>query len=232
MKLGHYLKIAPRTLFFAQGSATILGALTQTGVTLWMLGNVNGICDADQPNGFTCPNGRTVFSSSIIWGAIGPARIYSVGKIYSGLLHFFWIGALMPIITWGIWKYWKNKDGSRRDWLRLIHWPLIFVGTYNVPPATGINYSSWALVNIIFNKWIKGKYFAWWSKYNYVLAAALDTGLALSAIVIFFCITYPGAVFPDWWGNTVYLNTADGLGTPWLQLPESGVFGPANGTWH
>jgi hypothetical protein len=65
-----------------------------------------------------------------------------------------------------------------------------------------------------------------------VLAAALDTGLALSAIVIFFCITYPGAVFPDWWGNTVYLNTADGNGLPWLQLPDSGMFGPENGTWH
>jgi len=31
-----------------------------------------------------------------------------------------------------------------------------------VLPATGINYSSWALVNIIFNWWIKRKYFAWW----------------------------------------------------------------------
>lgn len=96
--------------------------------------------------------------------------------------------------------------------------PLIFVGTYNVPPATGINYSSWALVNIIINWWIKSRYFAWWgklfhhpalrcslltypAKYNYVLAAALDTGLALSALVIFFCITYPGGVFPDWWGE-------------------------------
>jgi hypothetical protein len=38
------------------------------------------------------------------------------------------------------------------------------------------------------------------AKYNYVLAAALDTGLALSAIITFFCITYPGAVFPNWWG--------------------------------
>jgi hypothetical protein len=133
-------------------------------VTLWMLGNVEGICEADQSNGFTCPNGRTVFSSSIIWGAIGPGRIYSVGKIYSGLLHFFWIGALMPITTWVAWKYWKRPDGTGRDWLRLIHWPLIFVGTYNVPPATGINYSSWTLVNVIFNSWIKGRFFAWWCK--------------------------------------------------------------------
>jgi hypothetical protein len=129
-----------------------------------MLGNVKDICDSEQSNGFTCPGGRTVFSSSVIWGAIGPARVYSIGKIYSGLLHFFWIGALMPVVTWIIWKYWKKADGKGRDWLRLTNWPLIFVGTYNVPPATGINYSSWALVNVIFNFWIKRRWFAWWCK--------------------------------------------------------------------
>lgn len=90
VKLAHYLKIPSITLFFAQGLATILGALTQVGVTLWMLGNVDGICTDDQPNGFTCPNGETVYSSSIIWGLIGPARLYSVGKIYSGLVSVLW----------------------------------------------------------------------------------------------------------------------------------------------
>lgn len=131
-----------------------------------MLGNVKDICSEDQSNGFTCPNGRTTFSSSVIWGAIGPGRVYSIGKIYSGLLHFFWIGALMPIITWVIWKYWRKDTGEERSWIRLINWPLIFVGTYNVPPATGINYSSWALVNLTFNWWIKAKWFAWWCKYD------------------------------------------------------------------
>ncbi|KXH26079.1 OPT family small oligopeptide transporter [Colletotrichum nymphaeae SA-01] len=226
MKLGHYLKIPPTTLFFAQGLATILGALTQTGVTLWMLGNVDGICTEDQPNGFSCPNGRTVFSSSVIWGLVGPARLYSVGAIYSGLLHFFWIGLILPPITYFIFK--KTKS----DFIRKINWPLIFVGTYNVPPATGINYSSWYIVNLIFNKIIYRKFYAWWSKYNYVLAAALDTGLAISGIVIFFAVTYgPNAQFPDWWGNTVWSETADGQGLPWLQMPDVGYFGPANGTW-
>lgn len=70
----------------------------------------------------------------------------------------------MPVITWLIWKYWKRADGSGREWISLINWPLIFVGTYNVPPATGINYSSWALVNIIFNHFIKKRFFPWWSK--------------------------------------------------------------------
>lgn len=157
-----------RLVFFAQGSAAFLGALTQCGVTLWMLGNIDDICSADQSDSFSCPNGRTVFSSSVIWGLIGPARLYSVGKIYSSLLHFFWIGALMPVITWYLYKrtqvkFWKD-----------VNWPLIFVGTYNVPPATGINYSSWTLVNLIFNHWIKRRFFPFWSKYNYILAVSFD----------------------------------------------------------
>lgn len=42
-KLGHYFKVPPRIVFFAQGVAAILGALTQTGVTLWMLGNIDDV---------------------------------------------------------------------------------------------------------------------------------------------------------------------------------------------
>jgi OPT family oligopeptide transporter len=61
MKLGHYLKIPPRTIFFAQGSATILGAPTQAGTTLWMLGNVSNICSAAKP---TASPARTAVPSS------------------------------------------------------------------------------------------------------------------------------------------------------------------------
>jgi hypothetical protein len=36
---------------------------------------------------------------------------------------------------------------------------------------------------------------------------------------------------PDWWGTTVFANTLDAVGVSNLKLPESGFFGPANGTW-
>jgi OPT family small oligopeptide transporter len=135
MKLGHYLKVSPRLVFAAQASATVstpkrttshtqyetngnhfqvLGALTQVGVTSWMLGNIDQICTYDQPDLFSCPQGRTYYSSSVIWGLIGPSRLYSAGQIYSGLLHFFWIGALMPIVTWYAWKR------TKIDWLRYV----------------------------------------------------------------------------------------------------------------
>lgn len=129
MKLGHYLKIPPRSLFLAQGLATILGALTQAGVTIWMLGHISDICSEDQPDGFSCPNGRTVYSSSVIWGLVGPRRLYSVGQIYSSLLYFFWIGAIAPLVTYALYKI------TKKEYWKYVSWPLIFTGTANVPPG-------------------------------------------------------------------------------------------------
>lgn len=220
MKLGLYMKIPKRTLFTAQLAACIMGSLTQNAVLLWMLGHIKGICDADQPNGYTCPQGRVNFTSSIIWGAIGPARLYSIGKIYSGLLHYFWIGALLPFVT-----YFLKKRFPTTRFLHAIHWPLFFAGTGNLPPATGINYTTAFAVSFVFNRYIKRKYKHWWAKYNYVLSAALDSGVAVSAIVIFFTVIFPGAEL-NWWGNTVSDSTVDGKGTPWKDVPASGTFGP------
>lgn len=220
MKLGLYMKIPRRTLFVAQLVSCILGSLTQNGVLLWMLGHIPKICDSDQPNGYTCPQGRVNFTSSIIWGAIGPARLYSPGKMYSGLLHLFWIGALLPVITFLL-----KKKFPKNNFLKSIHWPLFFAGTGNLPPATGINYTTAFVVSYVFNKIIKERKPRWWAKYNYLLSAALDSGVAVSAIIIFFCVVFPGGSL-TWWGNTVSSTTADGLGTPRFEV--NGTFGPKN----
>lgn len=100
----------------------------------------------------------------------------------------------------------------------------------NPRTATAINYAPWALVNFVFNRIIYKRYYAWWIKYNYILAAALDTGLALSGIVIFFAVTYgpvsrscglrsgtdtddnvQGVQFPNWYGNTVWFVSSPSL---------------------
>lgn len=62
---------------------------------------------------------------------------------------------------------------------------------------------------------------------DYVLSAALDSGVAVSTVVIFFCIVLPAGPL-KWWGNKVFLETADGRGTPWKNLPPQGWFGPSS----
>ncbi|EAW06700.1 small oligopeptide transporter, OPT family [Aspergillus clavatus NRRL 1] len=222
MKLAHYLHIAPRTLFMAQGVATLIGAVVQCGVTVFMLTRFDDICTPDADGGFTCPHGQVTYSSSLIWGGLGPGRNFSPGQIYGNLLWFFLAGPVVIVITYLLGRRWK--------WLNKISWPVAFGAMSLVPPATGINFSSWWVVNMIFNGIIKRRKPAWWSKYNYVLSAALDSGVAVATVVIFFCIILPAGPL-HWWGNEVFLETADSKGTPWKPLPESGYFGPAKGTW-
>ncbi|KNG82706.1 oligopeptide transporter [Aspergillus nomiae NRRL 13137] len=222
MKLAHYLHIAPRTLFLAQGLATLIGAIVQCGVTVFMITRIDGICTPNANGGFTCPHGRVTYSSSLIWGALGPGRNFSPGQIYGHLLWFFLAGPLVVLVTYLIGRRWKQAN--------YISWPVAFGAMSLVPPATGISFSSWWIVNLIFNGLIKRRRPAWWAKYNYVLSAALDCAVAVATVIIFFCITLPAGPL-HWWGNTVSARTADGKGTPWKALPESGYFGPGKGTW-
>ncbi|KAF7369549.1 OPT oligopeptide transporter [Mycena venus] len=228
-KLGHYMKIPPRSMFHAQVVATILAGTVQLGVQAWMFTNIEGMCDSEQKDGFTCPSTVVFGTASIIWGVIGPARQFSHGQIYYALTFFFLIGFICPLIAWLISLKWPNSI------IRYINFPVIFSGTGLIPPASAINYVPWAIVGFIFQYVIRRRHFAWWTKYNYVLSAAMDAGVAISAVLIFFCLQYPrnGTIglntIQAWWGNTVYTNTADWNRTPVISLPVNGTFGPK--TW-
>lgn len=170
MKLAHYLHIAPRTLFVAQGLATLVGAIVQCGVTVFMITRIPGVCNADAPDNdnFTCPHGRVTYSSSLIWGALGPQRTFSPGQIYSNLLWFFLVGPVVVVATYMLGRRWR--------WFNYVSWPVAFGAMSLVPPATGINFSSWWVVNAIFNGFVKRLKPAWWSKYSEsaVLSALLS----------------------------------------------------------
>ncbi|KAJ7178961.1 oligopeptide transporter [Mycena filopes] len=228
-KLGHYMKIPPRSMFTAQIVATILAGTVQLGVQAWMFTNIEGMCDRDQKDGFWCPSTGVFGTASIIWGVIGPARQFSKGQIYYSLTFFFLVGFLCPLAAWLVHLKWPNS------WVRYVNFPVIFSGTGAIPPASAINYVPWAIVGFVFQYVIRRRHFAWWTKYNYVLSAALDSGVAVSAVLIFFILQYPRSgtigesTIATWWGNNVYLNTADGNKTPMISLADGETFGPS--TW-
>jgi hypothetical protein len=61
-------------------------------------------------------------------------------------------------------------------------------------------------------------------------AAALDSGLVISTIVIFFAITLPGVNVPSWWGNVGVFETVDAMYIVVRKTVADGeTFGPA--TW-
>jgi hypothetical protein len=276
LKLAHYMKIAHRPMFFCQVVATIVAGTVQLGVQAWMFSHIEGLCDADQKDGFICPYTTVFGNASIIvsklvvlahtfcipwlkdvvlqWGVIGPGRLFSHGQLYYGLIYFFLLGILAPLFQWILHK----KFGI--SFLKYINFPVAFGSTGYLPPATPLNYAPGVFVCFIFNYIIRRRNFGWWAKYNCeslrfvmrpsvsdarlpqlsgwvtldVLSAGLDAGYMFGVIIIFFTLQYPrnGAIGLDsiqkWWGNTVYMKTADYTGVPFKGLPEGGKFGPSS----
>ncbi|RWA12142.1 hypothetical protein EKO27_g2965 [Xylaria grammica] len=221
LKFGHYMKIPPRTMFMAQVVATTISCFIQVAVLNFALANIDGVCDITQPQRFTCPGGRVFFSASVVWGLIGPARVFSPGQIYSGLLTFFILGAVTPVII-----YLAAKRYPRSP-VKYLMAPLIFGGAGNIPPATPLNYLSWGVVGYIFQSVIKKRYFGWWSRLNYLTSAGLDLGLAIGTIIIFLAFTLHNIEPPRWWGNTVVTTTLDYQGKAiQVVLPPGQTFGP------
>ncbi|KPV72916.1 uncharacterized protein RHOBADRAFT_39051 [Rhodotorula graminis WP1] len=224
LKLGHYMKIPPRATFTVQIVSTFVTAFVQVGVKRWLMSAVPDLCAPDQSARLICPYTQTYFSNSIIWGLVGPARQFNHGDYYNGILYAMLIGAILPLLTWLASRRW------RQSWVGHINAPVALAGLTLIPPATGINYSSWFFVGFIFQFIVRRRHFRWWSKYNFILSAGLDAGTILSALVIFFTLQLPknGTISLNWWGNNVFTETADWAGLPLKTAPPEG-FGPT--TW-
>ncbi|KAI1118310.1 OPT family small oligopeptide transporter [Nemania sp. NC0429] len=224
LKLAHYMKIPPKVTFWCQVVATIWAVFVQIAVMNWTLGHIPDVCSLEQSAHFTCPNGRAFFSSSIVWGVIGPQRMFGPGSLYVNFNWFWLVGAALPVLLWVMVRK------LRINFARHLNAPILLGAMAWLPPATPLSFSSWAIMGLIFNYGIRRRFHAWWSKYNYITAAGLDAGLVISTIIIFFAITLPGVTIPQWWGNVDVYNTLDASYLAILKtVPDGGTFGPA--TW-
>jgi OPT family oligopeptide transporter len=66
IKLGHYMKIPPRSMFFCMVVAAVVAGTVQLGVQAWMFSNIEGICSPYQKDGFICPTTAVFGTESII----------------------------------------------------------------------------------------------------------------------------------------------------------------------
>ncbi|KIJ45258.1 hypothetical protein M422DRAFT_207611 [Sphaerobolus stellatus SS14] len=227
LKLGHYMKIPPRLMFLTQVASTLVVVFVVNGVQEWQLANIPGLCTPDQVNNFFCPQLETFNTAGTIWGGIGVSRIFGHGALYYPFVWFFIIGAVLPIPFYLAARRWPTSM------FKFINIPVIFSICTYIPPASGINVISWALVGFVFQSWIRKRHFRWWMRFNYILSAGLDAGVALGIVIIFFALQLPkGGINLDWWGNNVWINTLDAQGVPFITLAANETFGPKVGEFH
>ncbi|GLT62164.1 hypothetical protein SLA2020_348210 [Shorea laevis] len=165
-KLGHYMKIPPRSMFLVQFIGTILAATVNLAVAVWLLDSIKNICQddllpADSP--WTCPGDRVFFDASVIWGLVGPKRIFG---------------------TLGNYPAMNCPTGSNGN-----------DATGNTLELQCLDYS-WNNFQFYIFRYRK----QWWQRYNYVLSAALDAGVAFMGVLLYFSLGLENKSL-TWWGT-------------------------------
>lgn len=151
-------------------------------------------------------------------GVIGPTRQFGPHALYKPELYALVVGAVLPIPFW----LWQKR--YPQSWLKYFSMPVLLNGPGSIPPALGINYSSWFVVAFIFRESlicsrhhyqhhspfrdpeyvIRRRSFRWWSKFNYILSSALDSGRLLPCWV--FLSTLPHCDFAPRNHNSAHLD--------------------------
>lgn len=222
LKLGHYVKIPPRIMFWAQMVPTFVSTFVFVGLLQYQI-HIDKICTADAPFKFLCPHENTFFTAAVTWGTVGPQRQFGAGSPYATTLIGFPLGIAIVLIFWGLGKWFP-----RSSFLRNTH-PVLLIsgGLYWAPysmsfiwPAAPVAWFSWM--------YIRKRHLAFWSKYNYVLSAAFSAGMAISGIIQFFGLGIVD-VGIDWWGNNVLGQGCEHAGCPRLKLAKGEAFAPKPG---
>ncbi|KAG8069745.1 hypothetical protein GUJ93_ZPchr0006g44277 [Zizania palustris] len=146
-KLGHYMKIPPRTMFMAQIVGTLIASLVYIGTAWWLMESIPNICNTEllsADSAWTCPSDHVFYDASVIWGLISPRRIFGDLGPYSAVNWFFLGGAIAPVLVWFAHKAFPNQN-----WILFINMPVLIGATSQMPPATAVNYTTWILVGFL-----------------------------------------------------------------------------------
>ncbi|CAK9278772.1 unnamed protein product [Sphagnum jensenii] len=177
-KLGHYMKIAPRELLAVLLCGALLGGLVNLACAYWLFESVENMCV--ESGAWSCPITSNTFSVITLWGLVGSSRLLGASGEYKNLNWCFLVGALAPIPFWVIAK----SSSKLKVYMKEVNLPVLFGAANHWPPATPVTYNSWFITGCIFNCFVFKHQRRWWQRYNYILSAGLDTGVAFADEIV------------------------------------------------
>ncbi|KAH7055168.1 OPT family small oligopeptide transporter [Linnemannia elongata] len=203
LKLGHYMKVPPRAMFWAQLVGTLIAGLVNLLTANWLLKSQENVCTPLNKE-FSCPSARTFFSASVIWGVVSPNLMFGPSSMYNAINYFFLIGFVLPI------PFYFLKKAFPNSWLDYVHIPVLLAATGMMPPAQAYHYTNWLAVGFAFQFFARRYHPEWHLRFTYVMSAAFDSGVAFTGLLSFFIFTIRGVGMVEWWGTREDLCPLEG----------------------
>ncbi|KAH9936802.1 OPT oligopeptide transporter [Epithele typhae] len=203
LKLGQYTKLAPRITFAMQIMGTIVGAVLNYIMMLTIINaNRAALLSISGTRLWSGQNAQGFNTNGISWGGLGP-EMFGIHGVYHMVPLCLAIGVFCPLPLIAAWYIWP-KAGFEN-----FSTPIIL--QYSTFLSVGINTSVNPMMAIgIFSQWwVRTRYPRWFTKYNYIVAAALDGGTQVISFMLNFAVFGASGtphLFPQWWGNDFNLS--------------------------
>ncbi|SJM88812.1 related to sexual differentiation process protein ISP4 [Zygosaccharomyces bailii] len=197
-KIGHYMHIPPKAVFMSQILGQLIGVPMNYGTVRWVLDTkmpyLRGIIK-DPLHQWTGQGLTSYNTEAVLYVLIGPTKFFSSSKtkvIPFGLL----VGFFAPFIIYVLYKLVPK--------MRFDLWNVtIFCSTMsNFYGNLSTGYSTQFIVGTFSMYFLFNYKPQIWRKYNYLTAAAFDTGYNLAVLLIFIIFSSGKTIsMPNWWGN-------------------------------
>ncbi|KAF2705706.1 putative oligopeptide transporter [Pleomassaria siparia CBS 279.74] len=199
-KIGHYMHVPPRAIFFSQIFGELIGVPINYGVIQWVLKAKadyilgNKVDPLNQWTGQSLANYNTMGVQYVL---IGPKRLFAQ-HMYKPLPWAFLYGAGAPLLLFLLHRSFPHSK------LKFHLWNVTIFGSgvsqFYGNLSTG--YISRFIVGYICMRWFFRNKFETWKRYNYLVAAALDAGFNVAMLLMFIAFSSGKVVtMPNWWGN-------------------------------
>ena len=199
-KIGHYMHVPPRAIFFSQIFGELIGVPINYGVIQWVL-KAKGdyiIGDKEDPLGqWTGQMLANYNTMGVQYVLVGPKRLFAQ-HMYKPLPWAFLYGAAAPLVLYLLHRAFPKSKLKFHLWNVTIFGSGISQFYGNL--STG--YISRFIVGYICMFWFYRRRFETWRRYNYLIAAALDAGFNIAMLLIFIIFSSGKVItMPNWWGN-------------------------------
>jgi OPT family small oligopeptide transporter len=197
-KIGHYMHIPPREIFFSQIFGVCMGVPINYAVIRWIMNTKGDYITGkktDPLNQWTGQSLRNSNTLGIQYAILGPKRLFAEAEM-APLPWSFLVGAVIPPILYVFHRFFPR--------LRIDLWniSIFFGGLAMFYGNVSTGYTSAIIGGYIVMYWAYRKHFEVWKRYNYLLAAAFDAGFNLNMLLIFFFFGAGKQIsMPNWWGN-------------------------------
>lgn len=198
MKIGHYMHIPPKAVFFSQVFGSMIGIPINYAVIRWVLDTKSDYLSGaieDPTHQWTGQELAGYLTTGVQYVLIGPARLFKE-DIFRPVPFGFVLGAVAPVVVYGFHRLFPRAK------LHLFNTTIFFSALSGFKGNISTGYTSSFIGGFVVMYWAYRYRYDLWARWNYILAAAFDAGFNFNMLLIFLCFGAGKIIeMPNWWGN-------------------------------